>query len=98
MFVKVRENTYVNLEQVEGITLYEGDYYCWHFFVDEGEPIESDDFKTKEEALKWFNESIEPALNYYYKAKISAPLDIATYQESIAVILDEIEALLKKRL
>lgn len=73
MFVKIRDYTYVNLELVKGITLSSiVDNYCWIFWIDEDPiAIESDYFKTEEEALEWFEENIDPAITAYNGAKFA---------------------------
>ena len=87
MFVEIRENVFVNLEQVKQIKFikkdiaYTGAENYWVFvleYADEsteywnGEhAVWSENFPSREEALKWFEENIKPALNDYNHAKFN---------------------------
>ncbi|WP_457641417.1 hypothetical protein [Persephonella sp.] len=99
MFIEVRENVFVNLEQVKEIRFIEEDKTpysdkenYWVFVLGYASPtdywngeyaIETKQFGTKEEALKWFEEKIKPALEEYRKSKLLAPQDIAEFIEGI---------------
>ncbi len=83
MFVKIEENSYVNLERIEGIEL-KSTYtkYYWAFWGSDGEPFETKEFETKEDALKWFKDNIEPALKDYNKSRESL-FEIATFLDTL---------------
>ena len=56
--IEVKENTFVNPDQITAIVLYEhqgidGSSYVWRFFLSSGDYVSSDEFRTKEEAERW---------------------------------------------
>ncbi len=75
MFVKIKENEYVNLEQVISIYLFDESEtstpkYRW-FFETANKRIFTNTFKTKDEAFEWFERNIKPYLNDYNHAKFN---------------------------
>ncbi len=81
MWIEVKENAFVNLSQVKHIFLEWDDEWSW-VFVYSASPWDSEEapgylcetsqrFKTREEALKWFEENIKPALNDYNHSKFN---------------------------
>ena len=62
--VKIKENTYVNPQQITAIVLYEhqgldGDGYIWRFFLSSGDYVSSNEFQTEEEAVEWFKSLVK---------------------------------------
>jgi len=56
--IEIKENTFVNPEQITAIVLHkhqeiDGESYTWHFFLSSGDYVSSDEFPTKEEAKRW---------------------------------------------
>ncbi|WP_456382596.1 hypothetical protein [Persephonella sp.] len=99
MFVKIEEDEIINLETVDCIRLdmipnggedykEHPELFYWKFYTSTNE-IFSKYFKTRKEALKWFQDNIEPVIKDYNNAKF-APHEQTTYLERISVILEEL--------
>ena len=87
MFIEVREDEYVNLEQVVSIYLFDESEtdipkYRWFVETTNGQ-VFSKAFKNEEDARVWFKENIKPALEEYRKSKMVALQDIAQFVEGI---------------
>ena len=93
MFVEVRENVFINLEQVKEIFLEKGRGGWQWVFVYSSSPWDSEDepgylaesslcFSDKEEALKWFKENIKQYLKDYNRARDSL-FEIATFLDTL---------------